>query len=36
MDLTRLQYFAAVAEAGSFSRAAASLHLTQPTLSRQV
>lgn len=36
MDLTRLQYFAAVAEAGSFSRAAAALHLTQPTLSRQV
>lgn len=36
MDLTRLQYFSAVAEAGSFSRAAASLHLTQPSLSRQV
>ena len=36
MDLTRLQYFAAVAEAGSFSRAAAALHLTQPSLSRQV
>lgn len=36
MDLTRLRYFAAVAEAGSFSRAAAALHLTQPSLSRQV
>src|SRR5881396_1173889 len=36
MDLTRLQYFAAVAEAGSFSRAATALHLTQPSLSRQV
>ncbi|NML47445.1 LysR family transcriptional regulator [Ramlibacter sp. G-1-2-2] len=36
MDLTRLQYFAAVADAGSFSRAAAALHLTQPSLSRQV
>ncbi|WP_239009729.1 LysR family transcriptional regulator [Delftia lacustris] len=36
MDLTRLSYFAAVAEAGSFSRAAAALHLSQPALSRQV
>ena len=36
MDLTRLRYFAAVAEAGSFSRAAAALHLTQPSLSRQI
>lgn len=36
MDLTRLRYFAAVAEAGSFSRAATALHLTQPSLSRQV
>jgi len=36
MDLTRLRYFAAVAQAGSFSRAAAALHLTQPSLSRQV
>lgn len=36
MDLTRLSYFVAVAEAGSFSRAAAALHLTQPALSRQV
>lgn len=36
MDLTRLQYFVAVAEAGSFSRAAAALHMSQPSLSRQV
>ncbi|MDP2679051.1 MAG: LysR substrate-binding domain-containing protein [Rhodoferax sp.] len=36
MDLTRLQYFVAVAEAGSFSRAAAALHMSQPALSRQV
>lgn len=36
MDLARLRYFAAVAEAGSFSRGAAALHLSQPALSRQV
>lgn len=36
INLTRLQYFVAVAEAGSFSRAAAALHMTQPSLSRQV
>lgn len=36
MDLTRLQYFVAVAEAGSLSRAAAALHMSQPALSRQV
>ena len=36
MDLTRLHYFVAVAEAGSFSRAAAALHQSQPALSRQV
>jgi LysR family nitrogen assimilation transcriptional regulator len=36
MDLTRLKYFVAVAEAGSFSRAAAALHMSQPALSRQV
>ena len=36
MDLTRLRYFSAVAQAGSFSRAAAALHLSQPALSRQV
>lgn len=36
MDLARLRYFAAVAEAGSFSRGAAALHLSQSALSRQV
>ncbi|MGF6528194.1 LysR substrate-binding domain-containing protein [Variovorax sp. PvP013] len=36
MDLTRLRYFVAVVESGSFSRAAATLHLSQPALSRQV
>lgn len=36
MDLTRLRYFVAVAEAGSLSRAAAALHMSQPALSRQV
>jgi len=36
MDLQQLRYFVQVCEAGSFSRAAAVLHLTQPTLSRQV
>lgn len=36
MNLTALHYFCAVADAGSFSRAAASLNMTQPSLSRQV
>lgn len=36
MDLARLRYFVAVAEAGSFSRSAAALSLSQPALSRQV
>ena len=36
MDLTRLHYFVAVVEAGSFSRGAAALHMSQPALSRQV
>ncbi|MGI4778595.1 MAG: LysR family transcriptional regulator [Janthinobacterium lividum] len=36
MDLTRLRFFVAVVEAGSFSRGAAALHMSQPALSRQV
>jgi LysR family nitrogen assimilation transcriptional regulator len=36
MDLVRLQTFVAVAQAGSMSRAAAALHISQPALSRQV
>ena len=36
MDLTRLQYFVAVVEAGGFSRGAATLHMSQPALSRQI
>lgn len=36
MDLLRLQSFVAVAQAGSMSRAAATLHVSQPALSRQV
>ena len=36
MDLKQLGYFVAVAEAGSFSRAAVAVNLAQPTLSRQV
>lgn len=36
MDLKQLQYFAALAEGGSFTRAAVSLGLSQSTLSRQV
>ncbi len=36
MELRQLRYFAAVAAHGSFSRAASSLHLTQPAVSRQV
>lgn len=36
MELRVLQYFLAVAREGSITRAAQSLHLTQPTLSRQL
>ncbi|MFB9328521.1 LysR family transcriptional regulator [Paenibacillus aurantiacus] len=36
MDLKQLQYFVAVAEAGSFTQAARKLHLTQPSLSKMV
>lgn len=36
MDLVRLQYFMAVANAQSYSKAVAALNLSQPTLSRQV
>ena len=36
MDLRRLEYFVAVAEAGSFSKAAAASVMSQPALSQQV
>ena len=36
MDLRQLEIFTRVAELGSFSRAAESLHLTQPTVSEHI
>jgi len=36
MELRHLRYFRRVAEQGSFSKAAASLRMTQPSLSRQI
>ena len=36
MDLKQLEYFVKVAEMGSFTKAAISLHVAQPALSRQV
>jgi len=36
MDIRSLQYFLATAQEGSITKAAESLHLTQPTLSRQL
>jgi DNA-binding transcriptional LysR family regulator len=36
MDLRSLQYFVAVVKAGSFSKAAEELHISQPTLSKAI
>ena len=36
MDMRLLEYFLAVVEAGNISKAALKLHVTQPTLTRQL
>lgn len=36
MDIRVLTYFIAIVQTGSISNAAQSLHITQPTLSRQI
>lgn len=36
MDLRLLEYFLAVARIGNITRAAEQLHVTQPTISRQL
>ncbi|MEG0504212.1 MAG: LysR family transcriptional regulator, partial [Raoultibacter sp.] len=36
MDIRVLRYFLAVAQEGNISQAAETLHMTQPTLSRQL
>ena len=36
MDIRTLRYFLAICQEGNMSRAAQALHVTQPTLSRQM